>query len=120
MCNIRRRFGTLWSLAVLLVTSGFVVACADPQSHPDAYVEDVQNSGASPEAVDACASPKAGCPCAEPGVVVDCGRVTVKVDNYETCFDGGRLCQSDGTWGNCEPDQVVVASSRQVTAASRN
>jgi hypothetical protein len=108
MCFIRRRFGSVRRLAVLMVAMNWISGCADGQERPDAYLEDDLPSSAKLVEVDRCSAPAEGCPCDAPGTSVDCGRVTVTVDEYTTCFEGSRLCGADGTWGACEADQAVA------------
>jgi len=108
MRNITRPIGLPKSLGMLLVVLCCPLACAQQQEHPDTYTDTTSVVDVAPTAVDPCASPKEGCPCASPGEILDCGQIKVKVDNYETCFEGSRLCKANGTWGQCAPDQVIV------------
>jgi hypothetical protein len=100
------------SLITSLSTLLLAQACGgEPQERPDPYVEKTSNQTVL-ELNEPCASPTEGCPCAEPGVIADCGQVTVKVDDYETCYEGSRLCDATGVWGACEPDQIVAERSQ--------
>jgi hypothetical protein len=118
MCSGNRRFGGSKSVILWFTTLFLTVGCNDTENHPSTYADNATDGGVSASA-DSCASPKEGCPCSEPGEIVDCGKVTVKVDNYETCFEGSRLCAATGVWGACEPDQVIADNSRQVSGLVR-
>lgn len=107
MYSIFRPISAFKRLSLVLLVASSAVACAEEESRPGAYVADTTEQ-ANPEPIDPCAVPSEGCKCPEPGLVADCGQVTVKVDNYETCFEGSRLCQSDGSWGACVSDQTIV------------
>lgn len=97
---------------LLLVIGTLSVACgSESEERPEAYVE-ASASAITQQSADSCGQPKEGCACSVPGEIVDCGRVTVKVDDYETCFEGSRLCDATGTWGACVPDQDIVARIR--------
>ncbi|MGC4067833.1 MAG: hypothetical protein QM784_24915 [Polyangiaceae bacterium] len=114
----RRRFGSVRRLAVLLVAMNWISGCADARERPDAYLDDESPSSAKLVDVDRCGEPAEGCPCSEPGTSIDCGRVTVKIDEYTTCFEGSRLCGADGTWGACEADQDVADALSDMGAPS--
>lgn len=99
--------GVKWcgGIALLLCLS---VGCAGAEDgHPTTYqYEATPTHTAVP--VDRCSVPNEGCQCTTPGEIVDCGKVKVKVDNYETCYEGSRLCGQDATWGPCLADQAIV------------
>jgi hypothetical protein len=108
--------GMAQRLTILTFCGMNLGACGgEPQEHPDPYVVEQASKATKKTAADPCTSPSEGCPCENPGEIVDCGRVSVKVDDYEACFDGSRLCDGTGTWGACEPDSVIAANSRHET-----
>jgi hypothetical protein len=99
------RFGQAGLLVLL------VVGCAETESeHPALY-----NYSVTPNItanVDPCLQPNTGCRCENPGEVFDCGRVTIKVDGYENCYDASRICMEDRVLGPCVPDQTIVAMGK--------
>jgi hypothetical protein len=103
--------GTRFWVVVGILLS-FPIGCAGGEDeHPATY--QYQATPATPvNSADRCATPNEGCPCDTPGEVVNCGKVLVKVDNYETCYEGSRICTNEAAWGPCVPDQSVVRPSR--------
>jgi hypothetical protein len=116
MCRRCVSLGMALRLTLLTLCGMNLGACGgEPQEHPDMYVVEQATKVAPKPTIDTCTSPSEGCPCENPGEIIDCGRVSVKVDDYETCFDGSRLCNGTGKWGACEPDSVIAETYRQGT-----
>jgi len=104
MCQL---LGIKWCGALALLL-GLTAGCASAvDEHPASYQYQAMPAGDT-TTVDPCAQPNEGCSCANPGEVVDCGKVLVRVDNYETCYEGSRLCGKNGLWGACLADQAIV------------
>jgi hypothetical protein len=55
---------------------------------------------------DRCATPNTGCACDLPKRVVDCGTVQQQVAGQTWCAVGHRVCGSEGTWGECEVEEL--------------
>jgi hypothetical protein len=100
--------GVKWWGGLALLLLCLPVGCVGGEDeHPATYqYEATPASTAAP--VDRCSVPNEGCACTTPGDIVDCGKVTVKVDDYETCYEGSRLCGKDALWGPCLADQAIV------------
>jgi len=60
-----------------------------------------------------CSVANAGCPCTQPGEIVKCGHVVYKSESYVSCSLGLRTCQADGTWTDCQGNQVVTLNRWQ-------
>ena len=54
-----------------------------------------------------CNTPQEGCACDTAGKVVDCGSVARHSGGYTACSMGQRAC-TDGKWGACEGDKIVM------------
>jgi hypothetical protein len=102
--SLRRMSRVPWLALVLVFLQWGCVEGED--GHPATYQYDATPSH-DPQS-DPCAVPNQGCACPNPGEVVDCGKVIVRVDGYETCYEGSRICQGDSTWGACASDQAIV------------
>ncbi|MGE3669804.1 MAG: choice-of-anchor L domain-containing protein [Polyangiaceae bacterium] len=50
---------------------------------------------------DQCATPHQGCACSQEGLRVSCGETVSEVDGQRVCGDGERVCNPNGTWGEC-------------------
>lgn len=96
---------------VLLLLSLSVGCAGDDERHPTTLQYEATPTSKVDE-LDRCEIPNEGCDCATPGEVVDCGKVIVKVDNYETCYVGSRICSHEATWGPCVSDQVIAQSMK--------
>jgi hypothetical protein len=97
---------------MLSVVSAFWLAgCGgEGQDHPAVYQYDAKKTNEAD--VNPCTTANEGCPCKTPGEILDCGKIVIKVDNYESCYDGSRLCGDDGVWGACVADQEIVQITR--------
>lgn len=103
----------MWRKGLTLMLLSVAVGCAgSEQEHPAAYQYEA-NPASVKNKVDRCAMVNEGCPCSDPGEILDCGKIVVKVDDYESCYAGSRLCAEDGTWGACLPDQAIVELTRK-------
>jgi hypothetical protein len=97
-----------WRRGLALLLLSLQVGCAGAQDeHPSKYQYDATPTPAA-DNVDRCATPDEGCACSNPGEIIDCGKIVVKVNNYETCYEGSRICTEAATWGPCAADQVIV------------
>lgn len=97
-----------WCGGFALVLLCLPLGCAGGEDeHPSAYQYEA-TPASSAEPFDPCSVPNEGCTCNTPGEIVDCGKVMVRVDNYETCYEGSRLCGVSGVWGKCLADQAIV------------
>jgi hypothetical protein len=112
MMQFSQRMGTFSYRGVALLLALFPLGCnGSEDGHPASYSYNSAPGSATHQA-DPCATANEGCPCETPGEVVDCGKIVVKVGNYETCYEGSRLCGEDATWGACVSDQAIVQMSR--------
>ena len=88
-----------------------LMGCSGTETeHPALY--DYGATPDTPNSVDRCSQSNTGCPCENPGEIIDCGKISLKVDGYETCYAASRLCSDDKTLGPCVPDQTIVAMSK--------
>jgi hypothetical protein len=100
--------GVAWQRGLALLLLSFPVGCAGgEEGHPAAYQYGVTPASTA-KSIERCAVPNEGCPCKSPGEILDCGKVVVKVDGYESCYEASRLCAEDATWGPCISDQAIV------------
>jgi hypothetical protein len=88
-------------------------ACSGEHHGPNT-LGDTPLASASASPALACSTPSAGCPCTQPGEMLTCGEVVYKSERYVSCSLGTRTCQADGTWTDCQGNQVVTLNSWQL------
>lgn len=82
--------------------SWFVTGCGESQ--PGGVDGDPGRKGSNTS--DRCATPNTGCACDLPKRVVDCGTVQEQVAGQTWCAVGHRVCGTEGTWGECEVEEL--------------
>jgi hypothetical protein len=55
---------------------------------------------------DPCRTPNTGCDCDVPERVVDCGTVEREAQGQVWCAAGHRVCGADGSWGECQVEEL--------------
>lgn len=102
-----RRLGAMTSVALISVVAAVVGACAAScADKPLAAADGTTNIGSPPTS---CATPQMGCACT-PGSVAACGKRVTGDLNFLYCYEGKRVCDATGVYGDCV-DGTVVAKS---------
>jgi len=113
---VPRRLGARLALAVsiaVLSIGALLWSCSGANDAPPAIGDTPEPSATSTAAPVDCTVPNAGCACTQPGEMLKCGKVVYKSENYTSCSIGIQTCQADGTWTDCQGEQVVTLNSWQ-------
>lgn len=108
----RLRVRLALAISVAALSIGAVLwSCSGTNDAPPAVGETPDPSATASAAPVDCTVPNAGCACTQPGEVLKCGKVVYKSENYTSCSIGLRTCQADGTWTDCQGEQVVTLNN---------